>query len=87
MTASQGRILLAAALVFLACSWPGPAHAYIGPAIAFVSYLFGPVAAVVAAIGIILYLPLKMVWKKFKKAKGAPDKQESDEASAKNEAE
>ena len=69
MTASQGRILSAAALVFLAFSWPMPAHAYIGPAIALISYLLGPFAAIIAAIGMVLYLPIRMIMKKRKKAK------------------
>ena len=79
MTTSQGRILSAAALVFLALSWPGPAYAYIGPAIAFIGYLLGPVAAVFAAIGIVLYLPVKMLWKKWKQSKTAETEAEAED--------
>jgi hypothetical protein len=53
-------------LIFVAVSWPQIAHAYIGPAVAFVSYLFGPVVAVIAVVGLILYLPIKALLKKRK---------------------
>jgi len=54
------------------------AHAYIGPGIAFLSYLLGPVAAIVVTVGLILYLPIKKIIKKGKK-KNSEDKNAKDD--------
>lgn len=60
-----------AVLVLTLCVvWGGfsaPAYAYIGPAIAFISYLFGPVIAVIAAVAMTIYLPVRIYLKKRKK--------------------
>ena len=54
--------LLAAVVVF----WPTQGYAYIGPAIAFIGYLFGPIVAVLAVIAMVFYLPAKKMIKKMK---------------------
>lgn len=48
-----------------------PAHAYIGPAIAYIGMLFGPVAAVLVAIAMVLFFPIRSYLKKRKKKKDA----------------
>ena len=48
---------------------PWPAHAYIGPAIAFVSYLAGPIIAIGAAVAMLLAWP---AWKLIQKLRGKP---------------
>ena len=78
MIGHHKKFLIYAILVFLALFWPGTSYAYIGPAIAFVGYLLGPVAAVFAVVGIILYLPIKALIKKVKKAKDKPEDKTSD---------
>ena len=44
-------------------------QAYIGPGIACIGYLLGPVAAVVALVGMTLYLPIKSLLKRYKRNK------------------
>ena len=53
----------------LLCLVPLPAHAYIGPALAFTSYLFGPVIAILAAVAMLLAWP---AWKLVQKIRGKP---------------
>lgn len=52
-----------------------PAHAYVGPgiAVAFVGYLFGPVIAIIVAIGLVLIWPARWLWKKLKKKNAAAE--------------
>ena len=57
------------AAILLLWLTPLPAHAYIGPAIAFVSYLAGPVVAVLAAVAMLLVWP---AWKLIQKLRGKP---------------
>ncbi len=57
------------AMFAITALWPLSAHAYIGPAIAFVSYLLGPVAAIIAAIAMILFLPARALLRKRKKSR------------------
>lgn len=52
-----------------------PAFAYIGPAIAFIAYLLGPIAAIVVGIGMILSFPILKLYRKFK----GKDKKEAPE--------
>lgn len=56
--------LFIVSFLFVCLLFIAPSYAYVGPAIAFVSYLLGPIAAVLAAIGIVLYLPVKKLLKK-----------------------
>lgn len=48
-----------------------PAYAYIGPgaAVAFVGYIFGPIAAVAVAVAMVLLWPLRILMKKMKAKK------------------
>ena len=56
-----------------------PAFAYIGPAIAFIAYLLGPVVAVVAGIAMILSFPILKLYRKFKgKDKKVPSEDKID---------
>ena len=59
-------------LLILALS-PLPAQAYIGPgvAVAFLGYVFGPIAAIAVALGLVLFWPARWLYKKFK-AKQTP---------------
>jgi hypothetical protein len=66
--------------LFISLFFLEPAYAYVGPAIAFVSYLLGPVVAVLAAIGIVLYLPVKKLIKK----KNASKNEEQNEKAVEN---
>lgn len=56
------------------CLTAFPAYAYIGPVIAFVSYLLGPVIAIIAAIAMVLYFPIRAYMKKRKKKKTPPSR-------------
>jgi hypothetical protein len=60
-------LILTAACLFMA----GPAHAYIGPgaAVAFAGYVFGPLIAIVVALGLVLIWPARILYKKFKSKK------------------
>lgn len=51
-----------------------PAQAYIGPAIAVVGYIAGPVVAVIAAVALILSYPAMALWRKYKKKKAGNEK-------------
>ena len=53
--------------LLLLCLTPLPAQAYIGPAIAFVSYLLGPFVAILAAVVMLCAWPL---WKLVQKIRG-----------------
>ena len=63
----------------------GAAKAYIGPGLGVVAAwsLLGPVAAIIAAVLILAYFPLRYYYKKYKHKKAAQsvhdDKQSSDE--------
>lgn len=62
------------------CGLALPAFAYIGPAVAFLSYLLGPVVAVIVAIALMVLWPFIVIYKKRKKAKeAAPDGQPDDQ--------
>ena len=55
--------------------WPLAAHAYIGPgaAVAFLGYVFGPIAAIVISVGLVFAWIGRMIWKKVKHAPKAPE--------------
>lgn len=53
----------------VAVFWPETAYAYIGPAIAFVGYLLGPVAAIIALVIMIIAWPARILWKKYRAKK------------------
>ena len=58
-----------------------PAYAYIGPAIAFLGYLLGPLVAVIGAIVIILAWPAMSLYKKYKKNKAENTNDNVDDSS------
>lgn len=50
-------------LLFLTL-WPSQAMAYIGPAIGYLAYLFGPLFALLALVAMALFYPIKMLLKR-----------------------
>ena len=59
------RLLLLLALI----TAPSAAHAYIGPGIGvvFVNALLGPIAAIISAVVLVLYFPIRYFYKKHRK--------------------
>ncbi|MCB1783126.1 MAG: hypothetical protein KDI13_03955 [Alphaproteobacteria bacterium] len=58
-----------------------PAQAYVGPgaAVVLIGYIFGPIVAVITAVGLVFLWPLYYLWKKIKsKKKKSADKDTSD---------
>jgi len=66
-----------ALLVALAALVPMPAQAYVGPAIAFVGYIAGPVVAVIAAVVMLFAWP---AWQLFQKIRGKSKKDDTPSA-------
>lgn len=69
--ARHGFYIVLLALLVLS---PLPAHAYVGPAIAFVGYIAGPVVAVVAAVAMLFAWP---AWQLIQKIRGKSKKDET----------
>ena len=55
-----------------------PAYAYIGPAIAAIGYLLGPVVAIIAAAAMILIWPVYRLFKRHKSKNQPEDKKDED---------
>ena len=62
--------------------YPSLAHAYIGPGLGVVAAysLMGPVAAIIVALAIVLYFPLRYWYKKRKKERAEKEKLKSQKA-------
>ncbi len=58
-------------ITFFILFCPTLAFAYIGPGLApaAIWMLFGPVAAILATIGMLLYFPLRYLYKRFRQKK------------------
>lgn len=72
------------ALIWALCALllPTAASAYIGPGAgaSLAGSLFGVLAAIVVAIGVVLFWPLRLMYKKIKGNKQATDRAEAGEA-------
>jgi hypothetical protein len=76
-SANKNALLIVTVLVLVVAA--KTAHAYIGPGVAFISYLFGPIAAAIAAVGMILYLPIKTFLRRCKNNRIDADKTREEE--------
>lgn len=73
------QLLLSLALILVIGSISFPAQAYIGPGIVLISYLFGPVIAVVSVVAMILFYPALLLYRKIKGKKDVPKKADAPE--------
>lgn len=78
----RGGFFLFYLLFFVILLRSSPAYAYIGPAIVFIGYLFGPIGALIAGILMILSFPFLKLYRKFckKKEEGTEADNKEDDA-------